>query len=601
MNIQEQLQHALNLHIEGQLSEAKKRYEAVLLLDPQCADAYHLLGCINQHNKNIDLALSQIKLALELSPRNAVFLNSLASLYLEMNCFTDAEHHLSEAIAIDPDYVEAYQNLRIVYFRQQNFEDEIKVLNLLLTKFPQNSDYLADLAVAYGHALKFDLQLDMAKESLSIKNNESAYSSVANALMHLNRHKEALPYINEMIEMDGVNLQDALKMKANFYEISGDLKLACDVYDQAILLGSPTISLLAARIQCSKVSIDHCAVTVLLSLLNNQDELLGLEKTQLFYALGKAYLDNDDIENASKYYALGAKNQSLLFKYDELNNIQMVDEYILGFDQTYFKNIIAHGSQSDRPIFIVGMPRSGTTLIEQILASHPNVFAAGELLHLMEVTNGLQINDCTLSRANNLGIGVHSSLSERAEKYLEKVNEIDGAKEKPFFTDKLPENFINIGLILTLFPNAKIIHCRRDPIDTCISCYVTLFSQLHYWSYDFALLGRMYKRYWSLMNHWRRVLPNRFLEVRYEETVEHPESAARAILEWCGLPWDERVLRFHETDRPVRTASVSQVRQPMYKTSAGRWKKWEPYIQALLNELEPIHQAYWNEIDISKS
>jgi hypothetical protein len=148
-----------------------------------------------------------------------------------------------------------------------------------------------------------------------------------------------------------------------------------------------------------------------------------------------------------------------------------------------------------------------------------------------------------------------------------------------------------------MFPHARIIHCRRDPVDNCISSYTTQFKSGNEWSFDLATMGRRYRRYWDLMAHWRHELPGRFLELRYEQVVDNTEEAARTLLEWCGLSWDDRVLRFYENDRKVNTASVRQVRQPIYKSSVGRWKKWEPYIQPLLAEIGDIEKAYWDELE----
>ncbi|HEY8025590.1 MAG TPA: sulfotransferase, partial [Burkholderiaceae bacterium] len=254
------------------------------------------------------------------------------------------------------------------------------------------------------------------------------------------------------------------------------------------------------------------------------------------------------------------------------------------------------GHSSGQPIFVLGMPRSGTTLVEQILASHPDVCAAGEMPFISEASEGLELYpNWKLGYPIGQKMPLDATLEQRAEFYLKRVEELVSVTGRRYFTDKQPENYYNLGLIAAMFPNARIIHCRRDPVDTCISCYNTLFAVKHYWSYDFGFLGRTYRRYWDLMQHWRNVLPGRFLEVRYEQVVGDIEQEARKLLEWCGLPWDDRVLRFYENDRPVNTASVAQVRQPIYTSSVGKWKKWEPYIGPLLAEIGDIEQQYWAE------
>jgi hypothetical protein len=194
-------------------------------------------------------------------------------------------------------------------------------------------------------------------------------------------------------------------------------------------------------------------------------------------------------------------------------------------------------------------------------------------------------------------ISMHMSMHDRGQLYLEKLNTIASQSAGQFITDKMPGNFKFLGLIAAMLPNAKIIHCRRDPIDNCISCYTQLFTNGHEWTFDLAALGRQYRRYHKLMEHWRQVLPGRFLEVRYEELVADTSAGARKILEWCDLDWNEQVLKFYETERNVKTASLSQVRQPIYTSSMGRWKKWQPYIQPLLTEIGDLEEAYWAELN----
>jgi hypothetical protein len=256
------------------------------------------------------------------------------------------------------------------------------------------------------------------------------------------------------------------------------------------------------------------------------------------------------------------------------------------------------GLDSDRPIFILGMPRSGTTLTEQILASHPAVFAGGELSLIPEALNNYRYDQgIVMNEGVAVQLPVTTSLHERANYYLQKLGCLPGIGNQARVTDKLPGNFYMMGQISSMFPNARIIHCRRDPIDNCISCYTTLFSNGHEWTFDLKLLARAYRRYWEMMAHWRKVLPGRFLEVRYEEVVADTEGSAHRLLDWCGLDWDPKVLQFYETQRSVKTASVTQVRQPIYNSSVGRWKKWAPHIQPLLAELDDIEKQYWKEIE----
>jgi hypothetical protein len=229
------------------------------------------------------------------------------------------------------------------------------------------------------------------------------------------------------------------------------------------------------------------------------------------------------------------------------------------------------------PIFIVGMPRSGTTLIEQILASHPAIFGAGELSTLGKIAKKAELLPLDLSGCE----GMLSELRKLGQEYLDQVWKL--APDARYITDKMPANYRHLGLIHLMLPKAKIIHSMRDPMDTCFSCYALSFRTGHDYSNDLGMLGRHYLRYRELMKHWHSVLPpGRILDVHYEYNVTAPEHKARRMLDYLGLPWDPACLRFYETERAVRTPSVLQVHKPIYTSSVARWKQYEKHLGSLL-------------------
>ena len=255
------------------------------------------------------------------------------------------------------------------------------------------------------------------------------------------------------------------------------------------------------------------------------------------------------------------------------------------------------GDASPIPIFVLGMPRSGTTLVEQIIASHPMVHGAGELQTLNDVILTVRGPHGDTIRFPEFVPGLDASaLHQIGARYVTSVRKLapEFAEKCERITDKMPSNYYFAGLIHLALPNAKIIHTIRDPVDTCISCFSKLFSTDLNYSYDLGELGRYYKRYERLMAHWRRVLPRgRILDVRYEEVVADLETEARRIISHCGLPWKDRCLSFHEAIRPVRTASATQVRQPIYKSSVGRWRVYEAHLGPLLDALgAPMKRAH---------
>jgi hypothetical protein len=290
----------------------------------------------------------------------------------------------------------------------------------------------------------------------------------------------------------------------------------------------------------------------------------------------------DDPERAFRHLLKGNAAKRRLIAYDEAAHFAEMSATAATFTPGLIRVQQGGGDLSDRPVFIVGMPRSGTTLVEQILASHPAVFSAGEQPEFgRAVRGGYQPGPLPFDSAALTG----EDLSRLGGRYLSRMN-AKVPKQALRFTDKMPANFRFLGLIHLTLPKARIIHVRRDPRDTCFSCYSKLFSGALEFTYDLAELGRYYKAYDALMAHWRAALPEgAMLEVQYETLVEAFEAEARRIVAYCGLDWDARCLEFHKTERPVITASTAQVRQPLFKTSIGRWRRYEQWLGPLQEAL----------------
>jgi hypothetical protein len=244
-----------------------------------------------------------------------------------------------------------------------------------------------------------------------------------------------------------------------------------------------------------------------------------------------------------------------------------------------------HGERSHLPVFILGMPRSGTSLVEQILASHPRVLGAGELTAMDEAIGTVRTNFGLLPYPDCVPALDAAGVQEIGARYLAQVRRLAPTATARVI-DKMPSNFLVAGLIPLALLNARIIHTVRDPVDTCVSCFSRLFALEHNYTYDLAELGRYYRAYQRLMAHWHHVLPpGRTLNVRYEELVADLDGQARRMVAHCGLDWDDRCLAFHRTQRPVRTPSAMQVRRPIYTSSVGLRRHYEPFLSPLLTAL----------------
>ena len=303
---------------------------------------------------------------------------------------------------------------------------------------------------------------------------------------------------------------------------------------------------------------------------------------QFGYAMGKIFNDAKQYDKAFAYFKAAADSydigniQALMTQKTQLMRSAFSKELILE------KSVVGH--QSAKPVFIVGMPRSGTTLTEQILASHPGVYGVGELNAIAGINSMISPND----RAGDFYLQKLSQITKKtqnsfAESYLNSLYSFDKSSKK--YADKMPSNFFYIGLINILFPNAKIIHCTRDVIDNCVSCYTSPLSETHLYSKNMAALGHYYAEYHSLMQYWKSVSQIPIFDMPYERTVADLEGQARALIAHVGLPWDDACLRFNEADTQVSTMSKWQVRQPIYTTSVTRWKAYEKHIGPLIDAL----------------
>jgi hypothetical protein len=307
------------------------------------------------------------------------------------------------------------------------------------------------------------------------------------------------------------------------------------------------------------------------------------DQIRLRFGLGKTYANLGDHERSFRHVLEGNRLKRQEFTYDEAKTLEHFDRIRRTFTAELIRERRNVGDPSQTPVFVVGMPRSGTTLIEQILASHPKVFGAGELrlfgtlMGTLRGADGSEFPEC-VARLTTDQIRVLGTTYNRGIRAL--------APDAERVVDKMPFNFYSVGLIHLALPNARIIHARRDPRDIALSCFSLLFNEGHEFTYDLAEIGHFIRAYEMLMQHWQGLLPQgAILEVKYEELVDRLEVEAGRIIAYCGLDWDDACLSFHKTRRPVRTASVNQVRQPIYRSSVGRWRRYEELLQPLLAAL----------------
>lgn len=598
MGADELISRATALLNEGQFGAANDLFGQLITAEPRNSRAHYWKAvCLQQLGKYQD-AIAGLNIAIDIDAHHAAAFNLLGACYLFEKSAVVAELCFRRAIELQPAYADAWNNLGLLLVNKRRMEEASAVLSRAVELSPSDINAICNMARVHVEMDRPGLALSLYRRACVLQpSNTNAILGMVGSLQKSSRYQEALTIVKRIPRDDPVNGVDALRAEAVLLSMVGMLDESCQVYDQALAAAPAYLELTSARAAMRKVTADEPFFHHLKALEPMVEAATGSPKTHLCYALGKAYQDIGDIGRAAHYFASGGESKRQEIDYDEASDIELFAQIKKHFTVDHLRDLAVNGSPSRRPIFVLGMERSGTTLIEQILASHPAVFAGGELTYVAEVLDGLVMPGVGKFVADGSSVDSDATLRERAERYLEKLNTLPGSAGHLYVVDKMPDNFKLVGLIQAMFPHAAIIHCRRDPVDNCISSYTTLFRGGIPWSFDLSTMGRRYREYWDLMAHWRTELPGRFLELRYEQVVDDTEAAAKSLLQWCNLDWDPRVLDFHKTKRPVLTASVTQVRQPIYRTSIGRWKKWEPYIQPLLAEIGDIGRQYWAELD----
>lgn len=603
----------------GRLDEAVKAIEEAIRLEPNNAQALNNLGIIQYERKQFSDAVASYRRALELLPTMSEALNNLGNalrmtgdvdealeayqealtqrgVYPEVynNLGTllqqdrrveEAEHALRKAIQQNPNYVEAHNNLAQLLFAEKKEVDALRILGDALKFAPTNVQTL--LLTAKIQLRRNNLEAAEQAARLALRSdaeNAEALIVLGQVLHETDRYDEALevlaralkkaPENPEALNFYGVALKSVGRLDEAREHILSALKMNDSMYGAYANLND--------LIDFSQGIGDELfnRMEVIFESIPNQeaDPFLALH-----FAYAKALDDRGQHEKALEHYIIGGRMKRAQLEYKESETHGFFDSIKAAFPKEVFENRKYSGLEDDRPVFIVGMPRSGSTLVEQIISSHPDIYGAGEVKYLARALGQLRDRIPSLPKYPEMIEKITpAQLDLVAKNYQQAL--ATGAGDAKRITDKLLTNYFFLGLINLLFPNSKVIHTRRDPVDTCLSGFTKLFKDDMPHSYDLAELGRYYSKYRELMEHWEQVLPEGFMTtVVYEDVVADTEKEARRLIEFLGLPWDDKCVDFHKSDRPVKTASVAQVRRPIYNTSVQRWKKYGPGLQPLVD------------------
>lgn len=564
------------LKAQGKLSEAIESLRSTLKLNPDHAEAYNNLGSVFQALGKRDEAVESFRKALLLNPGLAEAHNNMGNMLKDQNRLDEAAESFCKALSLNPVLAEAHNNLGSVLCEQGKLEDAVKNFHKALMLKPD----FADAANNMGNALKKQNKPESAiacyREALKLNPGMvEAHSNLGNALRNVDPC-EAAKSFHRALALDPDFADAHLGLIALDYD-GGQFASAQTRVDRVLELKSEHPAAWAFLPMLRKMTQDDLAwAETAQRLLGNG--LKSYDEMCLSYALGKYFDDMRQYQTAFGYYQCANQiKRGITGAFDRDGWRRRVDATISTCTTEVLRQRTGRGSDSRRPLFIVGMPRSGTSLTEQILASHPDVFGAGEL-QFWGLAHARLTDQPSWHCENQL-------LQDIAAQYKDELLRHSATALR--VVDKMPGNFVHLGLIHVVFPQARILHLQRNPVDTCLSIHFQNFSSGHSYASDLDDLAFYYREYHRIMAHWRAVLPPEvFMDVPYESLVEDHEGWSRRIIEFAGLPWNDCCLNFHETERKVGTASNWQVRQRIYKTSKERWRNYEQFAGPLLPLLE---------------
>jgi len=560
----------------GKFAESRQCLERVLALQPDNPEAHNNLGNTLKHLRQPGLALAHWRRALTLQADYAEPHSNLAHLLCEQGDYEAAAGHARRAIELKPQLADAYINMAGVELARQRFGEALRWLDALLVFAPRHAAGWASRAVALRRSERLEEALEAAAQALAAApESAEAHHAQGQVLQALGRTEAALAAFERAAALPGTAAEQGLSGQALLLMEVGETERAAAVFERALARFPRAPSVWYNFSDFHRFTAGDAGISAMEGLLGGAD-LGEADRIMLHFALGKAFLDVGESGRAFSHLHEGNRRKRAAVIYNEAEAEAAMRGAAIG--AAALARLEGAGAASERPVFIVGMPRSGTTLLEQILASHPAVHGAGELSYI----SGLAGAPDGLAEWAE---GVRPEAVRRlGERYLAEVGKLAGGRA--LVVDKMPANFFYAGFIRAILPGARIIHCRRDAVDTCLSCYSKLFTSPQNFSYELGELGRFYRGYEGLMAHWRGVLPaSQFIEVDYEALVGDLERETRRLLGFLGLEWDAGCLEFYNTARVVRTASVNQVRQPVYRGAVGRWRAHAGQLGALLSAL----------------
>jgi tetratricopeptide (TPR) repeat protein len=615
----------LAIHGSGRPGEAVAHFRRALELRPDFAQAHRDLAIVLRELGQSEEALEHLRRAVELAPRYAAARSGLTLVLLDHGQAEEALVHSQEAVRLQPDLAIHHHNLGNVLQRLKRCT-EARGAYLEALRLDPN---LAHSHLQIGITLRIDGQLAEAepwfKNAVDLDpENAWFWEQLADLQMERQEHGAAIPCWERAIELSAkeraglhISLGWSLQESGRLAEAVDQYRTAERLQPEAVMaqinlggiheeLGEMTAAEAAYRTAASvqpRFGLAHARLGTLLRGQLPDADLAAIEerlaepetsssaRARLLFALSLVLDARNDYQRAAECSRqANALNMELARGtrgYTPELHVQYVDSVVRGFTAELFERLAGAGSLDIRPVFVFGLPRSGTTLVEQILASHSQIFGAGELRFTRQSFDAIpSVLDVPGPAFENINGLTPDAIGRLAKHHLHRLENLAQGHAALRIVDKMPDNYIYLGLLAAMFPDAVFIHCRRDLRDVALSCWITDFRPENIpWASDPSYIGSRFDQYLRLMNHWRSVLPVPIHEVNYEDTVADLDMVAKCLLSACGLEYEPGCLDFHRTRRRVKTASVGQVRQPIYSRSVGRWKNYESELPFLFQSV----------------
>jgi len=602
----------------GDLDKAKENTLTSLKLDASTATTHNNLGLIYKSYKDYDNAITSFNKAISLDMQLAEAHFNCGVALIETGD-DQGNSYLDKALLIKPDYPEAnnYKGLQLLEAGQT--VGAIDHFKKAITHKTNYDEAYCNLGNAFTTQKEFASAEAMYRKA--IEHNPqyaNAYNNLGNTLMNQESYKQHLKeaeecyvksielapelydaYKNLAVYYQGEGIQDkaieyfkqyrekvpeddsAAASMAEIHERDGKFDEAMTVLKPAIDSGNPSAKVILAYATLAKhfKFIDE-AIEMLLSI--DDENTLKADVVEKYYILGKLSESKKQPDTTFSYYK--SANDLDEESYDLEKDKKLFDATKIYFTKEKIQSLPRSEVDSTLPIFIVGMPRSGTSLAEQVLSSHPDVYGAGELDKIETLISKLRMEiDPLNNQHKNFDKMTQEQVNAASQSHIGTLQAM--SPESKYIVDKMPHNFLGLAEINLMFPKATVIHCKRSPVDTCLSIYFQHFNKNHAYSNSLKYLGQYYNLYADLMEHWKQVLDINLVELEYEKVIANPEEEMRNLLKNCGISWNPACLKFHENKRTVMTPSYDQVRQPIYTSSVAKWKKFEPHIGDLLENL----------------